>query len=133
MKNFSEYLAENEEMTRQEIVELEKYLDGVFKKVGIDIEFTRHFLDRVNDKRNKNQITKKELLDLYKMEYVKYAKEIASKKDNFQAVLNDKSSKINIPFALNWNKRTNMMELVAKTVMRKANFRTSNTKYVVQT
>ena len=36
---------------------LEKYLDALFARLGIDVEFTRHFLDRVNDERNIKQIT----------------------------------------------------------------------------
>ena len=33
----------------QNSINVEKYLDKVWAKVGIDVEFTRHFMDRVND------------------------------------------------------------------------------------
>ena len=49
--------------------QIEKYADKVFAAVGIDVEFTRHFLDRVNDERNVKQITASELTRLFKQEY----------------------------------------------------------------
>ena len=36
-------------ITKSDLDAIEKYADKIFAKVGIDIEFTRHFLDRVND------------------------------------------------------------------------------------
>ena len=44
-------------VTQIQIDALERVLDKVFGQVGIDVEFTRHFLDRVNDERNMKQIT----------------------------------------------------------------------------
>ena len=38
-----------------DIQQLEKFADRLFGKVGIDVEFTRHFMDRVNDVRNPSQ------------------------------------------------------------------------------
>ena len=40
-------------VTRSDLIQIEKYADRLFAKVGIDVEFTRHFVDRVNDDRNK--------------------------------------------------------------------------------
>ena len=40
------------ELTQTELDQLETFADRLFAKVGIDVEFTRHFLDRVNDTRN---------------------------------------------------------------------------------
>ena len=45
------------EVTKSDLDQLERYADRLFGAVGIDVEFTRHFLDRVNDVRNKMQIT----------------------------------------------------------------------------
>ena len=38
----------SEEITKNDLNQIEKYADKLFAAVGIDIEFTRHFLDRVN-------------------------------------------------------------------------------------
>ena len=98
------------------------------KRVGIDIEFTKHFLDRVNDSRNKKQITFSELTQLFRKTWKKYGYKIPELGDGAQAVLNDMMTDINIPFVLNWDSKSQEFDLINKTVMRKKNFKTSNTK-----
>jgi len=117
-------------VTQQQLDALEKVLDQVFSKVGIDIEFTRHFIDRVNDERNVKPISIKELAMLFKKEFIKYGKPIAQLGPDAQAVMKDLESDINIPFALNWNGEE--LELVAKTVMRKKDFKSSNKEFTVE-
>lgn len=119
-------------VTQIQIDALERVLDKVFGQVGIDVEFTRHFLDRVNDERNIKQITIHELGLLFKKEFQAYAKPIAQLGPDAEAVLKDLATDINIPFALDWNKGSGMLELVAKTVMRKKNFKTSNREFEVE-
>lgn len=119
-------------VTQPQLDALEKVLDRVFAQLGIDVEFTRHFLDRVNDERNIKQITLSELGQLFKKEFMKWGKPIARLGPDAEAVMKDLSSDINIPFALNWNKGSGMLELVAKTVMRKKNFRTPNQEFPVE-
>ena len=58
-------------VTQPQLDALEKVLDRVFSQLGIDVEFTRHFLDRVNDERNIKQITLSELGQLFKKEFMK--------------------------------------------------------------
>ena len=65
------------EITKTDLDQLERYADKLFAAVGIDVEFTRHFLDRVNDERNKKQITTAELTRLFKQSFKKYGKKIA--------------------------------------------------------
>ena len=43
-------------LTKQDLDAVEKYADRLYKSVGIDVEFTKHFLDRVNDAKNKKKI-----------------------------------------------------------------------------
>ena len=40
------------EIKKSDLDQVEKYADRLFASLGIDVEFTRHFLDRVNDQRN---------------------------------------------------------------------------------
>jgi hypothetical protein len=117
-------------VTQAQLDALEKVLDQVFSKVGIEIEFTRHFIDRVNDERNVKPISIKELAMLFKKEFIKYGKPIAQLGPDAQAVMKDLESDINIPFALNWNGEE--LELVAKTVMRKKDFKSSNKEFTVE-
>ena len=110
-------------ITKSDLDQVEKYADKLFAAVGIDVEFTRHFMDRVNDARNMKQITSSELVRLFKQSYKKYGKKIAKMSDDANAVINDMKTDINMPFVLNHKKGE--IELVAKTVMRKKNFTTS--------
>ena len=119
--------AEKKEVKKSDLDQIERYADRVFAAVGIDVEFTRHFLDRVNDARNVKQITPSELTRLFKQSFKKYGKKISKLGDDAQAVINDMKTNINMPFVLN-KTRGGELELVAKTVMRKKNFSTSNTK-----
>ena len=115
-----------EEITKRDLDGIEKFADRLFSKVGIDVEFTRHFLDRVNDERNKKQITTAELTRLFKQTYNKHGKKIPQLGPDAEAVLKDMQTDINMPFVLKWDGKE--LDLVAKTVMRKSNFATTNQK-----
>jgi hypothetical protein len=122
---------QDQEVTQSQLDALEKVLDRVFAQVGIDVEFTRHFLDRVNDERNRRQITIKELGLLFKKEFMQYGKPIARLGPDAEAVMKDMESDINVPFALRWDANNNELDLIAKTVMRKQDFKTSNKTFTV--
>ena len=128
MKKFKEYISE--EITKNDLNQIEKYADKLFAAVGIDIEFTRHFLDRVNDERNKKPINSAELIRLFRLTYKKHGKKIPKMGANAQAVIHDMETDINMPFVINIDK-SGMLDLVAKTVMRKKDFKTSNPKLKV--
>ena len=111
---------------KSDIDQLEKYADRLYAAIGVDVEFTRHFMQRVNDPRNKKQITPAELTRLFKQSYKKYGKMITKLGPDAEAVLNDMRTDINMPVALKYDGKG--FDLIAKTVMRKKNFATSNTK-----
>ena len=48
-----------------------------------------------------------------------------------EAVINDVSSKLNIPFVLVYNQKNNEIDLVSKTIMRKHDFKTYTKKYKI--
>ncbi len=116
------YSQKERELTKSDIDQVERYADKLFGALKIDVEFTKHFMDRVNDARNVKQITTSELVRLFKQSYKKYGKKIAKMSDDANAVINDMKTDINMPFVLNHKKGE--IELVAKTVMRKKNFTT---------
>jgi hypothetical protein len=120
------------QVTSKQLKSLEVVLDKVFAKIGMDVEFTKHFKQRINDPRNKEQITVKELAILFKKEYIRWGKKIAQMGPDAEAVMKDLSSDINVPFKLEWNNQTKELELVAKTIMRKKNFSTPNKQYKVE-
>ena len=73
----------------------------------------------MNDARNKEQITPKEIALLFKKEYVKYGKPISKLPPGSEAVMKDLESDINIPFVIKYDEKNKEIDLVAKTIMRK--------------
>ena len=122
----------DKQITSSDLEALETFADRIFGKVGIDVEFTRHFLDRVNDKRNGEQITASELTRLFKQEYKKWGQPIAQMGPDAEAVMKDLATDINMPFALVWDKENEELDLIVKTVMRKKDFKTSNREFEVE-
>ena len=122
----------DKKITSSDLEALETFADRIFGKVGIDVEFTRHFLDRVNDERNGEQITGSELTRLFKQEYKRWGKPIAQMGPDAEAVMKDLATDINMPFALRWDRENDELDLIVKTVMRKKDFKTSNREFEVE-
>lgn len=101
---------------------LEKELDNLFANVGIDIDFTHHFFERVNDARNGKDITIDELRFIFKNAYAKYKDVLGNYGDGFEAVFNNRQTAINIPFILQWDRHNNELDLATKTIMRTKQF-----------
>ena len=114
-----------EDSKLSDLKEIERYADKLFAAVFSDVEFTKHFHDRANDPRNDKPITTAELLGIFKRTYKKYGKRIRKLNPGAQGVIKDMRADINMPFVINIDKN-GMLDLVAKTVMRKKNFKTSN-------
>jgi hypothetical protein len=122
----------DDSLSRADLDQLEVFADKVFGKVGIDVNFTRHFLDRVNDERNIKQITKGELTRLFKQEAKRWAKPIARLGPDAEGTMKDLQTQINLPFVLVWDQNNQELDLIAKTVMRKKDFKTRNTEFPVE-
>ena len=129
MLKFKEYITET--LTKENLNQIERFADKLFKKFNIDVEFTRHFLDRVNDARNGKQISSAELIHLFKNTQKKYGKKLSQSEPDMQAVIHDMANDVNMPFIMRWDKKNGEWDMVAKTVMRKKDFKTSNQKLKV--
>jgi GNAT superfamily N-acetyltransferase len=112
------FSGETNEMSKSTLNKIEKYAEKQLSPE--DIEFTKHFFDRVNDSRNGKEISDAELTGFFKRlsRYKKQFKDFLEKYQ--QIVVKDKRSDINIPFVKQAN------QIIAKTVMRKDDFKTSN-------
>lgn len=139
MKNFKQHMIEAEwrpikipELTQAQLDGVEEYADKLFQHLNLDIEFTKHFKERVNDIRNKKQITEDELKALFTKAHSKYGLKISKMNAGAEAVLNDMKTDINMPFAINWNSKREL-EFAAKTVMRKKGFKTKDKTYNLET
>lgn len=110
------------EMAQSNLNTIEKYADSQMSPE--DIEFTRHFFDRVNDPRNGKEITDAELTGFFKR-LARHKKEFTDFINKYkEIVVTDSRSNINIPFVKSANK------IIAKTIMRKDDFK-SNTHTMV--
>jgi len=118
-----------EDISMSQLNQVEKHLDKIWAKVGIDVEFTRHFHDRVNDERNKKPISPAELIRIYREIYKKYGKPISKLSKGTEILLKDMSTDINVPVVLKWDGKE--LDMIAKTVMRKKNFKSRTKKYAV--
>jgi len=112
-----------EMVTHKQIDDLEKFGDRLLKKFDIDIEFTKHFADRMNDVRNNPEIKISEIQKLFKK--IQKMKGVQIKKHgDMEVVIKDLSKDLNLPVAINY--KDGEFEVVNKTIMRKKNFKTSN-------
>ena len=112
-----------EEVSRKDINDLEKFADRILKKYGVDIEFTKHFVDRMNDPRNSPEIKVSELQRFFKKIQKNKARNIINNPD-IQAVLKDMSTNLNLPVVI--KTKGNEIEVTNKTIMRKPDFKTPN-------
>ena len=112
-----------EDVSQKQIDDLEKFADRMLAKHNIDITFTRHFVDRMNDKRNDPEIKVAELQKFFKKVQQKKGSQIKANPD-IEAVLKDMSTNLNLPVVINY--KNGEFEVVHKTIMRKKNFSTSS-------
>ena len=113
----------SEDVSQKQLNDLEKFGDRLLKKFNIDIEFTRHFADRMNDKRNDPAIKVTELQRLFKKIAKNKGKDV-KKHGDAEAVLKDMQSDLNLPVVVNY--KNGEFEVVNKTIMRKKNFKTTS-------
>lgn len=121
-----------EDLSRSDVDNIERFADKLYKKLGIDVTFTKHFMDRVNDERNGKPISGAELVRLFKKEYERWGKDVAQMGPDMEGTFKDLTTDINLPFVLRWDRDEEELDLVAKTVMRKKNFKTHNKEFPVE-
>lgn len=83
-----------------EIQELEAHLDALMRTVGLDVEFSRHFVERLLGR--EKRITQEEIVMAFAKLKSKYKKRLlsAKKKPGYEAVLKDFSNDLNIVFGI---------------------------------
>ena len=119
-----------EDVSQAQLNDLEKFADRILAKFGVDIEFTRHFADRMNDPRNKPAVKVQELQQLFKRIARNKAKNIRQNPDS-QAVIKDMQNDLNLPIVINYDKNKDEFEVINKTIMRKKHFGTSTKVFKV--
>jgi hypothetical protein len=125
VKKYKKDTPVSEEVSQKQLNDLEKFADRILKKFDVDIEFTRHFADRMNDKRNNPPITVAELQRVFKKIAKRKAKNIRQNPDS-EAVIKDLQTDLNLPVVINYDRKNDEFEVINKTIMRKKDFRTTS-------
>jgi hypothetical protein len=110
-------------ITQADIRELEKFADDLLAKYGIDIEFTKHFGDRMSDERNVPCINVKELKDFFRKVYANAGAKIKGNV-GLEVVIKDIQKSLNMPVVI--DRKKGEVEVTFKTIMRKKNFTSPN-------
>ena len=109
------------EIPMADLQKIDKFADKKLNPVNVVIT-DKHFFDRLNDPRNGKEISSAELIGFFKR-LSKKKKEFLDFLDKYkQVVASDDRTNLNIPFMKQANK------VIAKTVMRKKDFKTQNQK-----
>jgi nicotinic acid mononucleotide adenylyltransferase/predicted kinase len=110
-------------ISKADIRELEKFADDLLSKYKIDVEFTKHFGDRMSDDRNVPCITTKELKEFFRKVYANQGAKIKGNR-GIEAVIKDAQKALNMPVIIDY--KNGEVEVTFKTIMRKKNFTTPN-------
>ena len=124
IKRFSQWLTE--ELDSQDFAELERFADDHFSELGLDVVFTKHFKDRVNDARNGAPVSYDELEDLLLKAFNKAGHTLSKLPVESEAVLKQLATWLNVPVKVMDDPDHNEKDLVLKTIMRKRHFETPN-------
>ena len=122
-----EDLTEMAEMAKSDLDQVEKYADAQLSPEDIELgKESDHFFQRLNDPRNGKQISPAELTGFFKRLAKNKKKFLDFVKQYKEFVVKDKRTNINIPFMAVANK------LIAKTIMRKDDFKSSTPVYTTE-
>jgi len=117
--------ADVNEMAKADMDKVEKYADSQLSPEDVVLgKETDHFFQRLNDPRNGKEITPAELTGFFKRLAKNKKKFLEFIKQYNEFVVKDKRTGINIPFMVQANK------LIAKTIMRKDDFKSITPIYV---
>jgi hypothetical protein len=104
MSTIKKLLLKLELASTAEVIELERQLDKMFSTLDLDVEFSRHFIERLLGR--EKGVTVDEIVDTFSKLKKKYKKKLlnAKKKSGYQAVLRDFDNDLNIVFSIKGSK-----------------------------
>jgi hypothetical protein len=110
------------EIPMADLVKIDSFADKQLNPVDVVLT-DKHFFDRLNDPRNGKEISNAELIGFFKRLGKNKKKFVEFLNQYGQIVAKDNRTNINIPFMKQANK------VIAKTIMRKSDFKTSSPEY----
>ena len=113
---FKNYISE---LNNQEIKSLEDYLDNIFAVLKVDVEFTRHFKERLQGR--ESELKQQSIKNSFNKMLQKYQERIVKSPDA-NAILQDMSNNINVPFVIT-KLKDGTYEMDTLTIMKKKGFK----------
>lgn len=122
-------LTDISEMAQADLNAVEQAVDHMFREIGLDVIFTQHFKNRILDNGSEARDTDVSAEEVYnafaalKQTYGKTLMKAKHDPHEFVGVLKDISTKLNIPFAIDYDRiYKGLHKLNATTIMRKDKF-----------
>ena len=102
-----------------ELRSLEAHLDDLMRPVGLDVEFSKHFVERLLGR--DRSVTAAEVIDAFSKLKQKYKQKLKSykKKPGQRAILKDFDNDLNVIFGIQPARGSELPDLVNITIMRK--------------
>lgn len=117
------------EMPESDLQKAELAIDVMFRELGLDVQFSQHFKNRVLDNGSEardTDVSAREVFRAFNALKVKYGERLMAASNNrkeFVAILKDMSTDLNIPFVIDYDRAyKGLHKLKATTLMRKRNF-----------
>lgn len=139
--DFYEYVAStpsDNESAMFHLDDIEFFADTLFNKIGIDVEFAKHFKSRLKricySEEGQDRVRTVDLKDMFDKLFRKYKDQVKNlvNADDPEAVLKDLERTLNIPFKLSYNPDAEIpIELTNKTISSKPDFKTTNDIFAV--
>lgn len=125
----------DETVRYQDVKKIEQEVDPEYDDFDIDVDLKgRHFVDRANDRRNNPEIEPEEIEDLLKDVLDQNPDDFDELNPGQEVVLHDKDTDLNVPVMMKGtgkygeNTGREELDMIAKTIMRKRDFRSNNRK-----
>lgn len=107
------------ELSNTEINALEAYLDKIFAVLDVDVEFTKHFKERLQGR--EESVKMQEIKNTFNKLLKKYQERIV-KSPKAKSVLQDLSNNLNVPFVIE-KLKDGTYEMNTLTIMKKRGFK----------
>jgi hypothetical protein len=120
-----------EQVTMVDLDKVRSFADSVFARVGISVKFGEHFIERLS-RADAPAVSLAQVIRIFREVAEKHAKPIAQMGPDAEGVMKDLKTDVNVPFILYWDKENEVLELRAKTIMKKKDYTTPNKVFPIQ-
>jgi uncharacterized protein (UPF0305 family) len=134
------------EMSAEDIDGATRFIRQKFYTIDIIVNFTKHFGDRITDGAvdkegtKRDNISVEEMIDTFAKLYSHHKRIFKEahdfqdevKRGEFEGVIRNLMKKINVPFALDFNKTKGKYVMTCKTIMKRSDFISKPKDHVVE-